>query len=75
MEYIRVHFDPHDIRWVLANGSIVGATESELTLPSNFYVVTLSGDGYAPPDWSGVISALTSATRYQFGSPEPDWRR
>jgi hypothetical protein len=56
MEYIRVHFDPHDIRWVLANGSIIGASESELTLPSNFYVITLSGDGYAPPNWSGVIT-------------------
>ena len=56
MEYIRVHFDPHDIRWVFANGNIVGATESELTLPSNFYEITLSGDGYVPPNWSGVVA-------------------
>ena len=56
MEYIRVHFDPNDIRWVIANGNIVGATESELTLPPNFYVITLSGNGYAPPNWSGVVT-------------------
>ena len=56
MEYIRVHFDPRDIRWVLANGNIVGPTESELTLPPNFYEIALSGDGYAPPSWSGVVS-------------------
>jgi hypothetical protein len=56
MEYLRVHFDSHDIRWVLANGNIVGPTESELTLPSNFYEIRLSGDGYVPPSWSGVVS-------------------
>jgi hypothetical protein len=56
MEYIRVHFDLHDIREVLANGNVVGQTETELTLPSNFYVITLSGDGYAPSNWSGVVS-------------------
>lgn len=56
MEYIRVHFDPHDIRWVMANGNIIGPTEAELTLPSNFYVITLSGAGYSPPSWSGLIT-------------------
>jgi hypothetical protein len=45
MEYIRVHFDRHDIRWVIANGNIIGPTETELTLPSNFYVIMLSGTG------------------------------
>jgi hypothetical protein len=56
MEYIRIHFDPRDIRWVIANGNIIGPTETELTLPSNFYVITLSGVGYSPPNWSGVVT-------------------
>jgi hypothetical protein len=56
MEYIRVHFDSHDIRDVLANGNVVGQTETELTLPSNYYVIALSGDGYTPSSWSGVVS-------------------
>lgn len=56
MEYIRVHYDLHDIRDVLVNGNVVGRTETELTLPSNFYVITLSGGGYAPPSWSGVVA-------------------
>ena len=56
MEHIRVRFDPRDIRWVTANGNIIGPTETELTLPSNFYVITLSGAGYSPPNWSGVVT-------------------
>jgi hypothetical protein len=60
MEYIRVHFDPTDIRWVLANGNIVGATETELAIQSNFYVITLSGEGYAPANWSGPVAGTTS---------------
>jgi hypothetical protein len=56
MEYIRVHYDIHDIRDVLANGNVVGQTETELTLPTNFYEITLSGTGYTPPSWSGVVA-------------------
>jgi hypothetical protein len=56
MEYIYVHFNPHDIRDVLANGSVIGQTETELTLPSNYYVITLSSNGYTPPSWSGVVA-------------------
>ena len=56
MEYINVHFDPHDIRDVLANGDVVGQTETELTLPPNYYVITLSGNGYRPSSWSGVVA-------------------
>jgi hypothetical protein len=59
MEFIRVHFDLHDIRDVLANGNVVGETESELTLPPNFYVITLSGSGYSPASWSGAVSGTT----------------
>jgi hypothetical protein len=60
MEYICVHFDVHNIRDVLANGNVIGQTEAELTLPSNYYVITLSGDGYAPPSWSGVVSGTSA---------------
>ena len=60
MEYIRVHLDRHDIRDVVANGEVIGQTETELILPSNFYMITLSGDGYSPPSWSGVVSGTTS---------------
>jgi hypothetical protein len=56
MEYINIHFDPHDIRDVLANGDVVGQTETELTLPPNYYLITLSGNGYTPPSWSGVVA-------------------
>ena len=59
MEYIRVHFDPADIRWVVANGNIIGATETELVIQSNFYVITLSGGGFAPPSWSGPVAGTT----------------
>jgi hypothetical protein len=59
MEYIRVHYDLDDIRDVLANGNVVGETETELTLPPNFYVITLSGSGYAPPSWSGVVAGTS----------------
>jgi hypothetical protein len=56
MEYIRVSFDTGDIRDVIANGNVVGETETELTVPPNYYVITLSGAGYSPPSWSGVVS-------------------
>ena len=48
MEYIRVRFDPDDIRDVIASGSVIGPTETELTLPPNYYVISLSGAGYSP---------------------------
>jgi hypothetical protein len=56
MEYIRVSFDSNDIRDVIASGNVVGQTESELTLPPNYYVISLSGSGYSPPYWYGVVS-------------------
>lgn len=61
MEYIRVHFDLHDIRDVLADGDVVGQTETDLMLPPDFYVITLSGEGYSPASWSGVVSGTTVA--------------
>jgi hypothetical protein len=56
MEFIRVSFDPNDIRDVVASGNVIGPTETNLTLPSNFYVISLSGSGYAPPFWQGFVS-------------------
>jgi hypothetical protein len=56
MEYIRVSFDPNDVRDVIANGNVVGQTETELILPSNYYVISLSGFGYSPSFWYGVVS-------------------
>jgi hypothetical protein len=59
MEYIRVTFDPNDIRDVIASGNVIGPTETELTVQSNYYVVSLSGSSYAPPYWYGVVSGTT----------------
>ena len=56
MEYIRVTFDPNDIHDVIANGNVIGQTETELALPANYYVISLSGSGYAPSFWYGVVS-------------------
>jgi hypothetical protein len=59
MEYIRVAFDPNDIREVIASGNVVGPTEAELAVQPNYYVISLSGTGYAPPYWYGVVSGTT----------------
>jgi hypothetical protein len=56
MEFIRVRFDPNDVRDVIANGNIIGQTETELTLPPNYYVISLSGSGYSPSHWYGIVS-------------------
>lgn len=59
MEYIRVTFDPADIRDVIASGNVVGETETELAVQPNYYVISLSGSGYAPAYWYGVVSGTT----------------
>jgi hypothetical protein len=59
MEYIRVTFDPNDVRDVIASGNVVGPTEAELAVQPNYYVISLSGTGYAPPYWYGVVSGTT----------------
>jgi hypothetical protein len=59
MEYIRVRFDPNDIRDVIASGNVIGQTDTELAVQSNYYVISLSGSGYAPPYWYGVVSGTT----------------
>ena len=59
MEYIRVRFDPNDVRDVIASGNVIGQTETELAVQSNYYVISLSGSGYAPPYWYGVVNGTT----------------
>ncbi|HUC10878.1 MAG TPA: hypothetical protein VL985_10705 [Stellaceae bacterium] len=59
MEYIRVTFDPGDIRDVLASGDIIGKTETELILQANYYVVALTGAGYTPLYWHGLVSGTS----------------
>ena len=59
MEFIRVTFDPRDIREVIASGNPIGRTETELTVQPNYYVISLSGSGYAPSHWYGLVSGTT----------------
>lgn len=59
MEYIRVSFDSGDIRDVIASGEIVGQTETELAVQPNYYVISLSGSGYAPSHWYGAVFGTT----------------
>jgi RecB family endonuclease NucS len=56
MEFIRVTFDPADIRDVIANGDVIGPTETLLIVQPDFYVISLSGSGYAPSQWRGPVS-------------------
>lgn len=59
MEYIFVHFDPTDIRDVIANASPIGKTEKTLMLDSGYYEIMLSGTGYTPDKWEGPIAATS----------------
>lgn len=59
MEYLRVTFDPTDIRDVIANGNIIGKTEDLLMLPTNFYHLRLSGVGYKPPEQKANVNGTT----------------
>ncbi len=59
MESIRVEFDPNDIRDVIANGNIIGATETDLLVTANFYVIRISGDKYSPREWKGQVANTT----------------
>jgi hypothetical protein len=49
-------------RDVLANGDRVGVTNHTLLLPNDEYIITLSGDGYAPTS-EDVLLAGTSIMR------------
>jgi len=56
VEYIFVRFKPTEVRDVLAYGQPIGKTETTLTLPPGYYEISLSGDGYTPESWDGVIA-------------------
>jgi hypothetical protein len=56
MEYILVRFKASDIRDVLADGNPIGKTDTILTLPTDYYEISLSGGGYTPQSWDGVIA-------------------
>ncbi len=54
VEYLLVvHTDDRD---VLADGDRVGVTNHTLLLPANEYIISLSGDGYVPPNETVVLS-------------------
>ena len=59
MEFIRVSFDPGDIRDVIASGEVIGETETELAVQPNYSVISLSGSGYAPAHWYGAVFGTT----------------
>ena len=46
-------------RDVIASGNVIGETETELAVQPNYYVISLSGSGYTPPYWYGVVSGTT----------------
>ena len=56
IEYIVVRFDLNDIRQVIANGLVAGKTEHICTIPGGQYKITISGEGFTPPKWEGLIS-------------------
>jgi hypothetical protein len=60
VEYLLVVYN--EDRDVLANGDRVGVTNHTILLPTDEYIVTLSGDGYAPPS-KDVVLAGTSIMR------------
>ncbi|MBV8889200.1 MAG: hypothetical protein JO305_05975 [Alphaproteobacteria bacterium] len=62
VEYLLVVYK--EDRDVLADGDRVGVTNHILLLPPDEYIITLSGDDYAPPDQT-VALAGTSIVRPQ----------
>jgi hypothetical protein len=60
VEYLLVTYK--DDRDVLADGDRVGVTNHTILLPADEYVISLSGDGYAPPS-QDVVVAGTSIMR------------
>lgn len=63
MEYLKVTFDPKDIRDVLLNGAAVGQTEDVLLVAPNDYLVTLSGpQTYQPPSRDVQLAGTTPKT-------------
>ena len=58
-------------RDVLANGDRVGVTNHTILLPTDEYIITLSGDGYAPPNAGRAsLPARQSCGRKLLSLPE-----
>jgi hypothetical protein len=60
VEYLLVAYKGD--RDVLADGDRVGVTNHTILLPADEYIITLSGDGYAPAEQE-VVLAGTSIMR------------
>jgi PEGA domain len=60
VEYLLVHYK--EDRDVLADDDRVGVTNHTILLPPDEYIITLSGEGYAPPNQT-VVLAGTSIMR------------
>ena len=56
MEYLLVKYDPRNPRDVIANGDIIGQSDTTLLLESDYYEISLSGIGYTPLMWKGNVS-------------------
>lgn len=75
IEYLLVKFP--DERDVLADGDPVGTTNHTIIIQGNEYLITLSGDGYAPLN-QPVVVAGTSIDQPQvvtFTAPAAGRRR
>jgi hypothetical protein len=57
VEYLLVSYK--DDRDVLADGDRVGVTNHTILLPADEYIITLSGDGYAPPNQTVVVAGTS----------------
>lgn len=64
MEYLIVTFDENDRRDVIANGDIIGQSDTTLMLAADYYEISLSGANFAPLLWRGLVSG-TVATKPQ----------
>jgi len=57
VEYLLVTYK--EDRDVLADGDRVGVTNHTILIPPNEYIITLSGDGYAPATQDIVIAGTS----------------
>jgi hypothetical protein len=61
MEYLIVTFDENDRRDVIANGDIIGQSETTLMLEADYYEISLSGIDFAPLLWKGIVSGTVAS--------------
>jgi hypothetical protein len=57
MEFLLVTF--REGRRVFADGDPVGITNHTLLIPPNEYIITLEGDGFAPPQQDVVVTGTS----------------